>query len=654
MMGKRILSLCMALALCLALLPATALAADGDTVYVGGVALPGSTTTPAYAKTDDNGAVTTEDADESNYNIKWDGSTLTLRNANITGVSSTETLSMDVGIYAYSSSGDVSLEIELQGENEITSDGYGIWVYAPFTDASSLTITGSGSLDASGSRSGIQVQSNSGDATLTIQNADVTAQGGAYSSDSGVCVRAGTNADAFLAVDGGSLTASGNPGIFFDFGGSSVTGTPSLTVSNSALVDARDGGIGAGDVAALQPVSPEGGSTGIVFDNGAGTVYGSVTLREDLTIGTGESLTPDDGATLNAGVYNVIVDGGTLDDSLESSLGDSVKYTPAITTTNLSDGTVGTRYSATLAADGTTPITWSLATGSSLPSGLTLDKDTGVISGAPTADATATFTVTATNDYGSDSKEFTLTIQASSVNPVTDVTLDKSSLSLAVGESDTLTATIEPDNASNKAVTWSGDPSGVVEITPDANDSTKATVRAVKEGTATITVTTEDGSGKTDTCNVEVESNADAFEPAITAGAGGTWQRGSEEGLSFTSNAALADFVKVQVDGEDLAWADYEVREGSTIVTLNPAYLETLSVGRHTLAIVSNTGTATTEFTIQGASAVSGDTTSTAEGDTKAPQTGDASNTAGWSIALFVSAGIAGITVFGKRKKIKC
>lgn len=251
MMGKRILSLCMALALCLALLPATALAADGDTVYVGGVALPGSTTTPAYAKTDDNGAVTTEDADESNYNIKWDGSTLTLRNANITGVSSTETLSMNVGIYAYSSSGDVSLEIELQGENEITSDGYGIWVYAPFTDASSLTITGSGSLDASGSRSGIQVQSNSGDATLTIQNADVTAQGGAYSSDSGVCVRAGTNADAFLAVDGGSLTASGNPGIFFDFGGSSVTGTPSLTVRDSALVDARDGGIGAGDVAAL-------------------------------------------------------------------------------------------------------------------------------------------------------------------------------------------------------------------------------------------------------------------------------------------------------------------------------------------------------------------------------------------------------------------
>lgn len=401
-------------------------------------------------------------------------------------------------------------------------------------------------------------------------------------------------------------------------------------------------------------MSPEGGSTGIVFDNGAGTVYGSVTLREDLTIGTGESLTPDDGATLNAGVYNVIVDGGTLDDSLESSLGDSVKYTPAITTTNLSDGTVGTRYSATLAADGTTPITWSLATGSSLPSGLTLDKDTGVISGAPTADATATFTVTATNDYGSDSKEFTLTIQASSVNPVTDVTLDKSSLSLAVGESDTLTATIEPDNASNKDVTWSSDPSGVVEITPDANDSTMARVRAVKEGTATITVTTEDESGKTDTCNVRVESNADTFEPAITAGAGGTWQKGSEEGLAFTSNAAFADFVKVQVDGEDLAWADYEVREGSTIVTLKPAYLETLSVGRHTLAIVSNTGTPTTEFTIQGASAVSGDTTSTAEGDTKAPQTVDASNTAGWSIALFVSAGIAGITVFGKRKKIKC
>lgn len=56
-----------------------------------------------------------------------------------------------------------------------------------------------------------------------------------------------------------------------------------------------------------------------------------MTLQEDITIGEGESLTLDDGASLNAGNHNVIVDDGTLDENLANSLGDSVKYAPAIT-----------------------------------------------------------------------------------------------------------------------------------------------------------------------------------------------------------------------------------------------------------------------------------------------------------------------------------
>lgn len=88
------------------------------------------------------------------------------------------------------------------------------------------------------------------------------------------------------------------------------------------------------------------------------------------------------------------------------------------------------------------------------------------------------------------------------------------------------------------------------------------------------------------------------FTPAIIAGTNATWQKGSEDGLSFTSNAAFADFLKVQVDGKDVDASNYTVKEGSTIVTLKASYLETLSVGEHTLAIVSDTGTAQTEFTV--------------------------------------------------------
>ncbi len=89
-----------------------------------------------------------------------------------------------------------------------------------------------------------------------------------------------------------------------------------------------------------------------------------------------------------------------------------------------------------------------------------------------------------------------------------------------------------------------------------------------------------------------------AFKAMIIEGANGKWQKGSEGGLSFTSNAAFADFQKVQVDGKDLDASKYTVEEGSTIVTLKTSYLETLSAGKHTLAIVSDTGTAETEFTV--------------------------------------------------------
>ena len=83
---------------------------------------------------------------------------------------------------------------------------------------------------------------------------------------------------------------------------------------------------------------------------------------------------------------------------------------------------------------------------------------------------------------------------------VTGVSLDKSSLSLQEGASETLTATISPGNASNKTVSWKSSNTGVATV-----DGGKVT--AVKAGTATITVTTADG-GKTATCAVTVTEQA--------------------------------------------------------------------------------------------------------------------------------------------------
>ncbi len=133
------------------------------------------------------------------------------------------------------------------------------------------------------------------------------------------------------------------------------------------------------------------------------------------------------------------------------------------------------------------------------------------------------------------------------------------------------------------------------------------------------------------------------FKPVITDGANSTWQKGTKIGLAFTSNAAYEDFLKVQVDGKDLDTSDYTVKEGSTIVTLKAEYLETLSVGTHTLAVVSETGTASTEFTIKAAVVVND--------DTETPQTGDSSNMMMWIALMLVSGGALFTMLFINKKK---
>ncbi len=111
--------------------------------------------------------------------------------------------------------------------------------------------------------------------------------------------------------------------------------------------------------------------------------------------------------------------------------------------------------------------------------------------GVVTAVKGGTATITATAD--GKSATCVVTVEAKTI-AVTGVTLDKTTLSLTEGETATLTATIAPDNATDKTMAWT------------SSDETIATVKdgvvtAVKAGTATITVT---ASGKTATCAVTV------------------------------------------------------------------------------------------------------------------------------------------------------
>lgn len=503
-MKKRILSLCMILVLCLSLLPATALASapDGQVLYVGGVQI----SSTGYWTTDSEGNVTAytgEGTPTDNYiHYDADTNTLTLHNATIKEEVpyNTSTYVAGAAIGVHNQNGAAELTITLEGTNTIEDVSAAIHVFASSTGAANLTITGNGSLNASGSYNpGIRVQSNTGNGTLAITGAKVTAS--SSSSGNGVQIRVGDGSNASLTVDGGNLTATAtgsNSGIYFQFGsGVSGSGAPSLTVSGNAIVRANGsaGGIMSNSSTGVQYGTGSNTTGGIVFDGNTGTVYGSVTLQEDLIIGDGESLKlADNNARLDANNHNVIVDGGMLDENIKNNLDDSVKYTPTIITTSLSNGIVGQPYSVTLSATGTDSITWSLANGSKLPNGLTLNENTGEISGTPIAEGTSTFTITATNHWGSDDKELGLTIGKIAV---TGVSLDKKTLNLTEGKNETLIATVKPDNATNKNVTWESSNPNVVTVDASGN------VTAKKAGKATITVKTAEGSF-TDTCEVTV------------------------------------------------------------------------------------------------------------------------------------------------------
>ena len=525
---KRFLYLLCALAFCLALTPSTALAADTAPakLYVGDQQVIVAETV-TYWTTNGSGGLTR--TDNSDWNVRYDPNTatLTLNGATISGSYDEYNNPFTAGIYAKGSSNQpVALTIELIGENTITGI-YGIYVDAEpggtLGANASLNITGDGSLTATGTASyGLYVTSGTGDASLTINGASVKANTtSTYSYYAGVCVQSGSDAthspQLSLAVDGGSLTTSaseGNDGIQFNVGSPQATNaTTSLTVTDNAIVRAGNG------IKASSVDKPTPSGTGIVFDGNTGTVYGDVNLDESLTVNEGETLTIPQGSTLNTngkltnGGTVTVQNGGTITDAdtianngtinVENGgnlngtpTGGTVVHAPGITTESLPNGTVGQYYSQTLLADGGGNITWGLADGSLLPDGLMLNASTGVITGTPTAAGNFTFTVIAKNSAGEASKEYTLTIEPATV-PVTGVMLDQTELSLIVDGTAKLDATVEPNDATDKTVTWSSDNDDVATVDADGN------VKAVAPGTATITVTTQDGS-HTATCTVTV------------------------------------------------------------------------------------------------------------------------------------------------------
>lgn len=122
---------------------------------------------------------------------------------------------------------------------------------------------------------------------------------------------------------------------------------------------------------------------------------------------------------------------------------------------------------------------------------------------------------------------------------VTGVTLDQLTLALKVGETKKLIATIAPENATDKNVTWKSSAASIAEVAADG------TVTAVAVGKATITVKTTEG-GKEATCEVTVAKapNPDGFENESEVD-GSSWAKAyeiaSKEQLGLLSTRIVGD-----------------------------------------------------------------------------------------------------------------
>ena len=219
---------------------------------------------------------------------------------------------------------------------------------------------------------------------------------------------------------------------------------------------------------------------------------------------------------------------------------------PAITTTTLPGGTVGTPYHHQLQATGGGFILWELFSGE-LPKGLTLKQTTGEISGTPTAEGTAQFTVRALNSVGNDKKELSITITNApaaehtiTVTTAGGGTASASSTSATAGTEITLTAT---PNTGYHFKEWQVESLAGLVITnnkftmPDSN----VTIKAIFEEDSPFAPTKH-------TVTVKTDGNGIAFASPLLAVAGTeiTLTAMPKEGYHFKEWQAISGGVAIE------------------------------------------------------------------------------------------------------------
>ena len=383
-----------------------------------------------------------------------------------------------------------------------TGTGEGSGIVDGTTTISGGTVIATGTGDGSGI----------GNGTTTISGGTVNATGSGK----------GLGIEGDVTISGGTVTAIGGSkgagigGRGIDDGGHGSYGRFSTGEDGSAVIFASSFSfVNDGDNNRLN-------WQGVIFEGNQGQVYGRAVLSADkkLMIASGKTLTiPKDaelinnGTMTNNGIVNnsgTVTNNGTMTNngtwtnkvngitlSPESVPNLAVPDSETLTAT-VTWGTVS-RTSVSNATDEPATLSWESSNETfATVTGGTVTTPGGTVTVEGTVKAVSEGTATITVAAPAQDDPFQDICIVNVIQPVTGVTLDKGNLSLTVRETGSLTATVLPDNATNKNVTWTSSDTGVARV------DSSGTVTAVGPGTATITATAQDGSGQCASCTVTV------------------------------------------------------------------------------------------------------------------------------------------------------
>jgi len=347
-------------------------------------------------------------------------------------------------------------------------------------------------------------------------------------------------------------------------------------------------------------------SSGLVTGVSAGTAIITATTEDG-------GLTANCTVTVKANIASIALTKLTYDDSTDVAATsgiynvEGVKYPfsglkPLHMTIKGTNFEATKIYNYTISINGTSFTKADSALGSELSSGTVIDFARPEY----LADGNYVYTI-AVMDGASQvaAASFTLSISGTPIY-VTGVSLNRQSTSLTAGGTTTLTASITPNNATNKKVTWSSDKATVATV-----DASTGLVTAVGAGSATITATTEDGV-KTAKCTINVSLNVTGTLKYGDKLAQNTWiamynLNGAFKASTYTDNNGKFFFEKVTV-GEyrlkayspDSTYKDlnstFAIIEGESQKELNNVSFESKYANRATLTVNVKDATQNTPF----------------------------------------------------------